>query len=548
MSTEQRWLQRLNEAIDYQQLQSIFTQMAAEAMEASDSRQLIASIDDAIRRIEAERSRDDQELREFEVRYLEFKEQQRGILGWFRRHLPFTETRRQEIGHRSVIADQNAEILADNLVIARAQMLKQRLLPADERQLGQPSLHWKERLADCESIERIGDFGSTIQALIEELSISSAFVEEIRGEIDAFAAADFSSSEDQQRQNADLAAAGRELAEFEAELNEELAMRDGALQRAGELVREQLLQMDHDFYQLTKQEEELQRVKRLARQAAAKAEEFEELLDRVRRLSQQRDECAQQYPQLNAEQERLREELESADARLQRSIRKLGKALGPLEEAKRAAENSEAALNAAKRLSDLQAGEAVGQAKAEYDRLSREHDQTLQQLEAARAEYETLSSKHQRRKQQFESLQRELEEAEKAVIKNERTDQLLADQLHQSRDQLPEVLAEVEPRLDQYLREIDTLPFESQVSVLTRTIQWQAALRDRVAVSVQAESVHFDSPRRADSIEKLAAAITQDEREIKKRLSAVRSELGERWTQRCHELLGAEIAQQVTGG
>ena len=550
MSSEQTWLQQLDEATNYQQLQSVFSQISREATERNDSRQLIASIDVAIQRIEQERSRDANELDDFETSYSQFKTQQRGILGWFRRHLPFTETRRQELGHRDAIADQRAEILADNLVIARAQMLKQRLLPPDERQLGETAQLWKDRLGDCESVDRVGEYGQTLQALIDEMSVSTAFVEEIRAEIDAFAAGKFTSQEDQQRQRDDLSAVRLELAEFESELDEEVAIRSAAIKRAGDLVREQILNSDHEFYELTKQIEGLQQKHDTAEVATAKAEELDKLLDQIHDCTKQLDDCEKERIRLEVERERLRRELGSSEARLDRTSRKLEQASEPYQVAKRAADKSEAAISAANRIYSRhqQAGggaDSGDEIKAEYERLVKEHEDTLQHLEAAKVPYEELASKHQLRKQETESLRKEFQSAEQAADENDNKATSLRRSLQDASGKIPQVLAELEPHLDAYLNDMDSLPFESRVSVLHRSLQWRSVFQGRIPGSI--DSIHTLSPNqgRIDEVRKLIEAIRNDVEAIKQLLSSARRESHQRWKQRCHDLLGDRLARQV---
>ena len=98
--SDSNWLERLNGATEYRDLQVAFSDLSAQARVATDGEQLASSIDEAIRRIELERLRDEDELQEFEQEYEQFRNQQSGVVGWFKRHIPFTETRRQEKQHK----------------------------------------------------------------------------------------------------------------------------------------------------------------------------------------------------------------------------------------------------------------------------------------------------------------------------------------------------------------------------------------------------------------------------------------------------------------
>ena len=132
MATHRSWLDVLQNATSYRELQNVFSQMVLEASSTDDAPALAASIDEAIRRIEEERVRDASQLENVASEYDSFKQQQSGVIGWFKRKLPFTETRKQELGHRGAVSDQQAEVLADNFVIARAQMLKEQILQAPD--------------------------------------------------------------------------------------------------------------------------------------------------------------------------------------------------------------------------------------------------------------------------------------------------------------------------------------------------------------------------------------------------------------------------------
>ena len=99
----------------------------------SNSEQLATSIDEAIYRIQKESLCDEEELSLLRAEYEAFKLQQKEIVGWLKGHIPFTETRRQKKRHTGTVSHREAEMLADNLIIARAQMIEVRLFPPDSR-------------------------------------------------------------------------------------------------------------------------------------------------------------------------------------------------------------------------------------------------------------------------------------------------------------------------------------------------------------------------------------------------------------------------------
>src|SRR5262249_23017322 len=137
MSNSPLWLERLNRATSYADLQQVFSEILADAQSGGDNDGLVQSIDEAIRRLEEERDRDQVGLQEVQSQYDSLRESNKGMVGWLKRHLPFTETRRKEHEHRGNVGEQMAEILGDNLVIARAQMVKERFQTTSQRKLGQ---------------------------------------------------------------------------------------------------------------------------------------------------------------------------------------------------------------------------------------------------------------------------------------------------------------------------------------------------------------------------------------------------------------------------
>ena len=170
MSNQSSWLEKLASTTNYRELQAVFSQMATEARDASNTSELAASIDEAIHRIEQERLRDQSQMDVSKDDYDAFKQQQSGVIGWLKRKMPFTETRKQELHHRESVNEQRAEILADNFVIARAQMLKEAILPSQSRRMGQRIQDWRQKLIQHESILGIREYGNLLSELGRELS------------------------------------------------------------------------------------------------------------------------------------------------------------------------------------------------------------------------------------------------------------------------------------------------------------------------------------------------------------------------------------------
>lgn len=247
MSTETDLLDRLDNVFDYKALQDLFSDIAAQAQVAREDAGLARKIDDVIRRIEEERASDQRELEEIKGRYQTFQEENRGVVGWFKRHVPFTEARRQDVHHRSELADQQAEVLADNLVIARAQMLKERFLAPAERRLGRRPVEWQADLEAAHGVGQISALATTIKSLVPEIDRSHGFIELLKKDVEAFAGAAFTAKEDRVRRDGDLAAARRELAELANEIEQKEKLKREGLARLGRLVTEELTSTDGAF-------------------------------------------------------------------------------------------------------------------------------------------------------------------------------------------------------------------------------------------------------------------------------------------------------------
>ena len=258
MAAETDWLDRLDNVFDYQALEQLFSDLAAQAEAGREDPGLAAKIDDCIRRIEEERASDQRELEQIKERYETFQQENRGFVGWFKRHVPFTETRRQDIQHRSELSDQQAEVLADNLVIARAQMLKERLLAPADRKLGRRPAEWHTELQPLQAVTHLPNLAASLQSLAPEIERSRGFLDLVKKEIEAFAQAAFTAKEDRARRDTDLAAARRELAGLVGEVDEKEKLKQSGLGRLGRLVTEELTATNAAFRENVRQLAELE--------------------------------------------------------------------------------------------------------------------------------------------------------------------------------------------------------------------------------------------------------------------------------------------------
>jgi hypothetical protein len=305
MATETDWLDRLDNVFDYQALQQLFSDLAAQAEAGREDPGLAAKIDDCIRRIEEERASDQRELDEVKGRYEAFQEENRGFVGWFKRHVPFTETRRQDVQHRGELADQQAEVLADNLVIARAQMLKERFLGPADRKLGRRPVEWQGELRPFEAVAHLPNLAAALQSLAAETERSKEFLDLVKKEIEGFAQAAFTAKEDRARRDADLAAARQELTGLAAEVDEKEKLKQNGLARLGRLITEeltatstpfredirQLAQLESSSARLAAAREGLDQLRSAAERIGAQTKELQGLPEQLQLLRVERQQA-----------------------------------------------------------------------------------------------------------------------------------------------------------------------------------------------------------------------------------------------------------------
>ncbi len=258
MSSDPHWLQSLQQATTYGQLQEAFDQMSLAVANRGVDQELAASIDEAIRRIEQERIRDQAELSQFQAEYDAFKSENSGVVGWFKRKLPFTATRKQDVELRDSVRDQEAEILADNFVIARAQMLKESLLPPDLARLGKPNSYYRNQFALYDSVSQLRQYGQVLVEAGRDVPTAKQFLTQLQTDIDAFAAARFVEKDDQQLQKSGLEKARAELSGLSVVVEDKHKLITAGEERLRHLVEQELAANDPAFHALQRHLHQLQ--------------------------------------------------------------------------------------------------------------------------------------------------------------------------------------------------------------------------------------------------------------------------------------------------
>ena len=454
------WLERLNEATEYRELQAVFSEMAAAARSAEQGAEAAASIDEAIYRIQQESLQDEKQLDEAREDYQSFKKQQRGFVGWLKRHLPFTETRRREKRHTQAVSDQEAEVLADNLIIARAQMIKEQLLPPDSRRLGREPADWQRQLTGNTASSSIAEYAAIVRELDEELQQSRAFIDDIESDINAFAKARFSDSEDRQRRDADLSAARNELAALEAEIQSEVSLRAGAIGRLGEMVSEDLDRQDPAYRELKERARLLETAHRRAKDARKLFQDLHGEAKEMREKAARLDGMPEERGELSDRQRRVQRDEADAQQRRNEASSNLGRLAAGFDDSNDLVERARAAVTAAERVYRAHLAE-IGQAEANPDDSSpvaAEYAHTKTELEAAEAglkiaagPYNAAKAEVELAEQTTQDLQRRQEELRKKQAELEDRERQLRSDVDSQRLLLRKALDRARPTIEDYL-------------------------------------------------------------------------------------------------
>lgn len=403
MNAERTWLTLLNGATNYGELQNAFEHMTVDAQSSGDSEAMIASIDEAIRRIEHERARDQAELDGFESDYEAFKQEQSGVIGWFKRKMPFTETRKKELGHRDTLSDQQAEVLADNFVIARAQMLKERIAPPKLRKMGAKPNYWREEFLGRESQETISDYGRMILDLGNELQNTTAFLKTLQSDIESFASARFSSDEDQKRSLQDLKSAKEELKLLFDESQEKQSLRAAALVNLKELLVKDVSEKDSSFKQMNELLLNLKNLQTLHPRLAKLLADRLAMTKTIVSKMLERDKLPEQATKLEQSIRTLKREYEDAEHKRLQSARDLDGPNQLYQAALSEWQRADSALKATKSLYDAYVAEQAKQNTSNAAEVASDGDFEISGSSSVVAEYRRLEENAAQAKRELDS-------------------------------------------------------------------------------------------------------------------------------------------------
>ena len=565
MTSESDWLERLTSATEYRELQAIFAEILADSRSTVDGVLLAEKVDQAILRLEQERSRDEAELQAIQQEYDAFKQQRQGVVGWFKRHMPFTETRRQELEHRTTMADQQAEILADNLVIARAQMLKQRLLPSDQREFGLDVWQWRNRLQQHDSVVHLPSLADDVRELADELTRSESFLQAVMADVQAFADAEFSSRDDQQRQGEDLAAARRELEILRAEVSEERELRKSSLQRLGTLVEDELADARVDFRELQQRLKLLKDARQFCEQASGRADELHDALQRLAALEQEQDGLPQELEQVQGQLRHLRDKLHVAERQSRDAELELRNETESYETARRAAAEAESAFAASERI--YQAYRQQQQESAEIDGPSgfaasspvqAEYDDQQQKLSRAREQLREATGPYEDAKRRAGNARAELDVCTQQVDEATQKEQSLLDRQVQLRRDLIDaseaatlMVKRLQPMLEPYRRALNALSWPDRLPSLETLpdphVRFGAERGATPSFGIERPTSREEigQPRLRELIAQLVESLKRDAVELDRDRTHREQARREIWQRRCHELLDPKLADEV---
>jgi hypothetical protein len=559
------WLRRLENALDYEALQRAFSDIVAEAQSGKESPELALAIDSAIKRLEEERASDEQELKGIQERYESFREENRGVVGWFKRHTPFSETRKHEKEHIHEVTEQQAEILADNLVIARAQIIKERFLATTERNLGRRPGDWHAELDRGRSVQELGRLAEALKALAGEIDRSRGFLQLLKQDIEAFAGAQFQSKEDRQRRDADLATARAELADLQHEVDQEAAIKREGLQRLGRLVTDELTAGDAAFRDDAHQMERLRATAARFEEARSATAGLTAAVAAMGRLAKELHDLPGDVQQLHEERRQIERQQSDAAIATARKAAVHDERRSQYDQAQRNLQQNEQALD------------VVKQAEAAY-RAAHQGDKSMPQmveaggdvspyaaqLQAAQAAVDAARAAAAQARPACDAAKREMDEAQRALAAIESRLKDVSDKL-----------AAKEQRGPQLRRELDTAAHAGHVAFAAAATALAAYLRGDWTGAAQSLRSEVTGPLvagwiGAQGLERpLADALFHAERNYqqylqagavlerltrweeshRQTLEAERAAVAQRreasWKRRCRELLGDGLTEEA---
>ncbi len=553
------WLDRLLKVTDYRALREVFAAMQREAAATTDSTALIARIDEAVRRIDYELKRDESELQSRRQAYDAFLAEQRGCLGWLRRMWPWSQTSRIERQHQAHVAEQRGEILANQLIVARARMLQERLRPAQERSIGPPRAEWQTQLTNLRDRNDLPRGAKFARELVTEIGSAQSFLVEIEQRIEPFAKTTLTNAEHRQWRNADVAEARAELQALRAEVQSKEALAVEAATRIGQLVQDDL-QTRHPAYRellQTSSRLELQLVEgqslrgviqelreQLTRYCSA-AQTMAQAPQRRNELQRQLNDCASQGHTRQALVQQLQRDLNSFQERLQRAERDAAQVEGAM----RTAEKMFQAYLAEHRIVETPPpGDKIYSSPValEHQRLQREWQQAQEQRQQAQREFHEAQQRTQRATGEAQSLQQQVNRLQQDLAELEQQQQGAQQDADAWRRALPSVRGRLEERWSAWSR-LDSgasSPIGTAFLAISGRLQRWSSLAGGFSAPAGADDSRAAQESLAD-VSRLVQSLEETLAERQRQVEQLRDQSQRLRRERLTELLGTEFVERM---
>ena len=546
-----QWLERLGRATEYRELHDLFAEIAADARTAQNQLEFANYIDEAIGRLLKETRYDKEDLQKVAVAYDSFKEQHSGCIGWLLRHLPFTAPRRQEKLYNRNLADRQAEMLANRMIIARAEIIKEQLLPPDTRQLGHSFNQWQQRLTECNSLARIHELAARVRDLRLEIEQSQAFVKRLDSDLDAFANARFSEQEDQRRKDVDLSAARNELSVLKSEISSEQSLRADSIQLLGRIVSDDLSSGDSNYRSILHRLGMLETASERAKKAEDSFKQLHSSIEPIYQSAKELESIPDRRQRLFEQIQKIKRDAEDADRRRAKLAADFASHVTRYDTAKDNVDRARSGVNAAKGVYDAYLVEigAVELPPDDSSPVAAEYARRQDELKRAEAELKTIARPYEAAKSDLRRAEQEAEALQNKATKLKHEEDSLGQQLQQLRAKvnaaqvhLREAIVAAEKNAEHFMEALGPIDRDNAKLEFDRIIpnsQWGSS-----PLAPSSDSKH-DLKQTQDLYARALRHLKEVRDSLDRDLSSNEEHRKSLFAARCTELLGDKLSKEV---
>ncbi|HMP78959.1 MAG TPA: hypothetical protein PKD54_05870, partial [Pirellulaceae bacterium] len=431
-SSTGHWLERLLKVTDYRELREIYAQIQRDALSGTNPTALIQHIDEAVQRIDYESHRDEEEWRSRRQAYDAFLAEQRGCLGWLRRMWPWSQTRRAERQHQVAVAEQRSEILANQLIVARARMLQERLRDPQLRRVGPPRKAWEPKLDSIKHIDDLARGAAVVRELVAEIDRAKEFLDDVEKRIEQFSKASFAQPEYRQWRDADLAEAQNECQALRSEVQEKESLSAETTSRLARLAHDELSTRHPGFRELQTKLSDVDQFLKIGQSARSAVQELSDQLTRYQAAVQVMNQAPHQRIDWQRQAAELRSQWNTRQATLQQLQRetndhqermnRTARDASQVEGAMRTAEKMFQAYLAERRIVEMPPpGDPIysSPVAAEYQRLQREWQHSQQQLQQTQRAFHEAQQRVQRAMSESQSIKQQEDDFHRRIAELE---------------------------------------------------------------------------------------------------------------------------------